>query len=147
MRQKGIAAADARAVHFGSVHDAFDYQQPPASVRPRNPAPAETSNLQNVIDGFKAHHSVNNSIGDEAIRAVEHALMGATTDNRVCYFCGQQSHIAENCPGRGNNDHNRTHQTDSLTNIKHDTRREYKINTSARHNPGRPRHSHPEAAT
>ena len=98
MRQKGIAAADATSAHFGSVHDAFDYQHPPASVRPRNPAPAETSNLQNVIDGFKAHHSVNNSIGDKAIRAVEHALMGATTDNRVCYFCGQHGHIAANCP-------------------------------------------------
>ena len=32
------------------------------------------------------------------MQAVEHALMAATAENRVCYFCNQQGHIASNCP-------------------------------------------------
>ena len=96
--QKSFATADSASAHFVSINDAFGYQQPPTSVRPRNPARAETCVLQNVIDGFRAHLSVNNSIGDEAIRAVEHALMAATTDNMVCYFFAQHGHIAANCP-------------------------------------------------
>ena len=83
-RQKGIATMDATSAHFGSTHDATGYQQPPQSARQHQPSPASSNTLQNVLDGFRAHMSVNPSIGEEQMQAVEHALMAAA-DNRVCY--------------------------------------------------------------
>ena len=97
-RQKGIATADSTSAHFGSATDALGYQKPPPAARPRQPAPAETEVLHNVIKGLRAHLSLNSTLGTEGLQAVEHALMAATSENRVCYFCNQQGHIASNCP-------------------------------------------------
>ena len=97
-RQKGIATTDSTSAHFGSAMDAFGYQQPPSAARPRQPAPAETDVLHSVIKGLRAHLSLNSTIGEDGMQAVEHALMAATAENRVCYFCNQQGHIASNCP-------------------------------------------------
>ena len=97
-RQKGIATSDSTSAHFGSATDAFGYQQPPSSARPKQPAPAETDVLHSVIQGLRAHLSLNSSFGDDGMQAVEHALMAATAESRVCYFCNQQGHIASNCP-------------------------------------------------
>ena len=83
-RQKGIAASDSTSAHFGSATDALGHQQPPSAVRPSHPTPAETDVLQSVIKGLRAHLSLNPTIGDEGIQAVEHALMAATAENRVC---------------------------------------------------------------
>ena len=106
MRLGGQEAERNRDIRFnirtfwrtGATTDALGYQQPPSAARPRQPAPAETDVLQSVIKGLKAHLSLNSTIGDEGIQAVEHALMAAIAENRICYFCNQQGHIAANCP-------------------------------------------------
>jgi hypothetical protein len=97
-RQKTIATSDSTSAHFGSVGDAFGYQQPPSASQLRSPLPTETDILHNVINGFRAHLSINSSIADDTLQAVEHALMAATAENRICYFCNQPGHIAANCP-------------------------------------------------
>lgn len=64
---------------------------------------AKTGAIQGLNNGPRTHQSSDPNMGDEALEAVETALMLAATENLFCYLCNQQGRIVNNCQQRESN--------------------------------------------
>ena len=73
------AEKEHNSAHFGSLNDAFGYQLPPPSYQLGEAAPAKTGAIQGLIEGLRTHLSADPAVGEQALEAVETALMSAAT--------------------------------------------------------------------
>ena len=72
-KQKGADKTHTSA-HFGSVNDAFGYQQPPNNMSSNPAQPAIIDGIIGFLDEVRAHLSSDDTISEEAMYAVETAM-------------------------------------------------------------------------
>ena len=70
-RKQKTADKNHTSAHFGSVNDAFGYQQPPNDALSNQPHPAVTGSITSLMDEIKYNLFSDHTIGEEATNAVE----------------------------------------------------------------------------
>ena len=84
LRKQTTAERSHASAHFGSVNDAFGYQQPPSDAHLSHPQPAATGSIIALMDEIKQNLFSDHTIGGEAMSAVETTMMAAADNNRIC---------------------------------------------------------------